>query len=99
MQGNGQPELMLPQYGITLIDDQEGNPVACLQISTQFTMHQTFLCNAFTYRKVAKELHDTIIKAGRDMEQKQASKIVIAKGVSSDGLRTPQGRQQQRSRR
>lgn len=63
-------------YQIARVTDGEGNEQLALVITTALTQHQFWIANASTYRAAAKQLHDTIIKAGNDM-----SKLVKPNGV------------------
>lgn len=81
-----------PKFSIAVADDENtGKCYAWLLVTTPYTVHQFWLCNADTFRNTAKEFNDNILKAGQEMN-KRKSGIVTVKGLPDDLVRPKEGR-------
>ncbi len=57
-----------PQYSVLVQPDNEQVLFMALLISTSSTMQQFYLCRSDGYTTAAREMHDKIMQAGKEMK-------------------------------
>jgi hypothetical protein len=73
-----------PQFGIAVQPDQEGKLFMSLIISTSGTTYQSFLCRSENYADTARQIHDKIMEAGKEMRRAESG--IVAVNGSLDGI-------------
>jgi hypothetical protein len=93
---NGQTpySIEVPEYGISVTDDDAGNTFIGLHITQSGSSHDFFLCMAPDTDTVARKWSQQIMNAGREARKRhgKANLITEVRGVNSDALRTEKGR-------
>jgi hypothetical protein len=81
-----QKEFDIPEWNVVVQEQDDGTFIMGLMISTQATMHTFYLADKTTYKRVAGQMREQIMRAGSDIEGR-SSGLIIAKGAIPDGLR------------
>jgi len=87
-----------PQYSVLVQPDNEQVLFMALLISTSSTMQQFYLCRSDGYTTAAREMHDKIMQAGKEMKRAESG-LVVAKGSLDGIVPQAQGRERNGSRR
>lgn len=81
-----------PEYSITVQPDPNGHLFMSLQVVTTGTKFESYLARTNDYKKVAKILHDAIVKAGDDMKQQEIGLVVVKENMDAVNSRLKKGR-------
>lgn len=73
-------DVVRPVMGISVQPDSENKLWMGLDIQTDSMQVKVFLCRADDYMNVAKEIHEKIMQAGKEMRRAESG-LIVANGA------------------